>query len=43
MSNNCLPKQLLASAPVGCKRNVGGQKRRWNDVVYLVTSNSVTC
>ena len=21
------------SAPVGCKCNVGGQKRRWNDVV----------
>ena len=33
MSNDCLPKQLLVSVPVGCKRNVGGQKRCWNDVV----------
>ena len=33
MSNDCLPKQLLVSAPVGCKRNVGGQKCRSNDVV----------
>ena len=33
MSNDCLPKQLLVSAPAGCKRNVGGQKRHWNDVM----------
>ena len=33
MSNDRLPKQLLVSAPVGCKGNVGGQKRCWNDVV----------
>ena len=33
MSNDHLPKQLLASAPVGCKRNVGGQKCHWKDVV----------
>ena len=33
MSNDRLPKQLLVSAPVGCKHNVDGQKRRWNDVV----------
>ena len=26
------------SASVGCKRNVGGQRHRWNDVVCLVTS-----
>ena len=32
MSNYCLPKQFLVYAPVGCKRNVGGQKH-WNDVV----------
>jgi hypothetical protein len=33
MPDHCLPKQLLVSAPVGGKRAVGGQKRRWNDVV----------
>ena len=33
MSNDCLPKQLLLFAPVGCKRNVGEQKHCWNDVV----------
>ena len=33
MSNDCLPKQLLVFAPVGCKNDVGGQKHCWNDVV----------
>ena len=33
MPNERLPKQLLVSAPVGGKRSVGGQKRRWNDIV----------
>lgn len=28
-----LAKQLLVSAPVGGKCSVGGQKRRWNDVL----------
>ena len=28
MSNNRLPKQLLVSASVGCKRNIGRQNRR---------------
>ena len=33
MSNDRLSKQLLVSTRVGCKRNVSGQKRRWNDIV----------
>ena len=33
MPDHRLAKQLLVSAPVGGKRSVGGQKRRWNDVV----------
>ena len=33
MPNDHLPKQLCVSAPVGCKRSIGGQKRLWNDVV----------
>ena len=33
MEDDCLPKQLLVSAPVGGKRQSGGQKKRWNDVV----------
>ena len=32
MPNECLPKQLLVSAPVGGKRSAGGQKQRRNDV-----------
>ena len=33
MEDDRLPKQLLVSAPVGGKRQPGGQKKRWNDVV----------
>ena len=33
MPDHRLPKQLLVSAPVGGKRVVGGQKRRWNDAI----------
>ena len=33
MSNDCLLKQLLVSAPIGGKHTAGGQKRRWNDIV----------
>ena len=33
MPDHRLPKQLLVSAPVGGNCAVGGQKRRWNNVV----------
>ena len=40
MPDERLPKQLLASGPVGGKRSAGGQKRRWNE---RTSSNSATC
>ena len=33
MPDHRLAKQHLVSTPVGDKHSVGGQKRRWNDVV----------
>ena len=34
MEDDCLPKQLLVSVPVGGKRQPGGKKERWNNVVH---------
>ena len=33
MKDSLLPKCLLVCRPAGGKRSVGGQKRRWNEVV----------
>ena len=33
MSESRLPKKLLVCAPVAGKRQAGGQKMRWNDLV----------
>ena len=33
MRDSRLPKCLLVCKPVNGKRSVGGQKRRWNDVL----------
>ena len=33
MENSYLPKCLLVCRPASGKRSVGGQKRRWNDLV----------
>ena len=35
-----LPNQLLVCAPVGGGLSIGGQKRRWND---LVQSDLIRC
>ena len=35
MADSRIPKGLLVCRPLVGKRSVGGQKRRWNDLVVL--------